>query len=79
MIIKMTVDKEADAVYLYLSKKKVAYSKELDAERITDYSDDGELRGIEFLSVSSGVNTNDLPHKAEIEKALRDKGIRAFA
>jgi len=79
MIIKMTVDKEADAVYLYLSKKKVAYSKELDAERIADYSDNGELRGIEFLSVSSGVNTNDLPHKAEIEKALRDKGIRAFA
>lgn len=79
MIIKMTYDKEADAVYLYLSNKKVAYSKELDTERIADYSEDGELRGIEFLSVSSGVNTSDLPHRAEIEKALRDKGIKAFA
>lgn len=79
MTIKMTYDKETDAVYIYLSNKKVAYSKELDTERIIDYSEDGELRGIEFLSVSSGVNTNDLPHRPEIEKALRNRGIKALA
>ncbi len=79
MIIKMTYDKEADAIYLYLSNKKVACSKELDAERIVDYSEDGELRGIEFLCVSNGVNTNDLPFRAEIERILYDRGIRAYA
>ena len=79
MKIEITHDKKADAVYLYLSKKKVAYTKELDTERIADYSEDGELRGIEFLSVSSGVNTDDLPHKAAIESALNDKGIKTYA
>ena len=79
MIIKMTYDRKADAVYLYFSLKKVAYSKELDTERIVDFSEDGELRGIEFLSVSDGVNTDDLPHRAEIERVLFDRGIKTFA
>lgn len=79
MIIKMTYDKEADAIYLYLSNKKVSYSKELDAERIIDYSEDGELRGIEFLRVSDGVNTDELPFRAEIERVLYDRGIKTYA
>ena len=79
MIIKMTYDKEADAIYLYLSNKKVSRSKELDAERILDYSKDGELRGIEFLCVSDGVNTDDLPFRSEIERVLYDRGIKTYA
>ena len=79
MIIKMTYDKEADAIYLYLSNKKVSYSKELDTERIIDYSEDGELRGIEFLRVSDGVNTDDLTFRAEIERVLYDRGIKTYA
>ena len=79
MIIEISYDKEADAVYLYLSNKKVAQSKELDTQRVVDYSEDGEIRGIEFLAVSNGVTTDDLPHRDEIERILFDRGIKTFA
>jgi len=79
MIIRITCDQKADAVYLYLSNNDVAYSKELDTERVIDYSADGEVRGIEFLSVSHGVNTDDLPYRSAIERALYDRGIRTYA
>jgi len=78
-MIKMTYDKQADAIYFYFSNKKVSYSKELDSERIIDYSSDDKPVGVELLNVSNGVNTDDLPNQAEIERALFDKGIRTYA
>jgi uncharacterized protein YuzE len=79
VMMKIMYDEKADAIYLCLSNKEVAYSKELDTERVIDYSADGEIRGIEFLSVSHGVNTDDLPYRAAIERALYDRGIRTYA
>ncbi len=79
MKITVSYDKEADAIYLYLSHKKISRTKELDSERIIDYSEDGEIRGIEFLTVRNGVNTDNLPYRNEIERALNDKGIKTFA
>jgi len=32
-----------------------------------------------LLCVSDGVNIDDLPNKAEIERALGDRGIKVFA
>lgn len=79
MKITMSYDKEADAIYLYLSHKKIIQSKELDTERIIDYSENGEIRGIELLAVSNGVNTENLPYRNEIERTLNEKGIKTFA
>ena len=79
MKITVSYDKEADAIYLYLSHKKISRSQELDSERIIDFSEDGEVRGIELLSVGNGVNTSSLPYRNEIERALNDKGIKTFA
>ena len=75
MKLEIKYDKKADSVYLYFSDKKVAYSRKLDKERTVDYSEEGEIRGIEFLSATSGVKTDDLPHRSAIERALYDKGI----
>ena len=76
---KMTYDREADAIYFHLTNKKVAYSRELDTDRIIDYSEDDEPRGVELLHVSNGVNTDDLPNQAEIEESLYNKGIKTYA
>jgi len=73
--LEIHYDKKADSVYLYFLDRRFAYSKRLDAERTVDYTEEGEIRGIEFLSASLGVKTDDLPHRSAIERALSDKGM----
>jgi len=75
----MEYDKKADAIYIYLSDAPYAYGRNLDHERRIDFAEDGTLIGVELLCVSTGVITDDLPNKAEIERALGDRGIKVFA
>ncbi len=75
MKLEIHYDKKADSVYLYFLDRRFAYSRKLDTARTVDYTEEGEIRGIEFLSASSGVKTDDLPHRSAIERALRDKGM----
>ena len=77
--MKIKYDENADAVYIYLSNKPYAYGKELDNERRIDYSSDGVPIGVELLSVSRGVNTEDLPEHERITKILEKKNIKIFA
>jgi len=72
-------DKQADAVYILISNKPYAYGKDLDNERRIDYDADGNPRGVELLCVSTGVITDDLPNRVELERALESRGIRACA
>ena len=72
-------DKQADAVYILLSNKPYAYGKDLDNERRIDYDADGNPRGVELLCVSTGVITDNLPNRVEIERALESRGIRSYA
>jgi len=72
-------DQTADAVYITFSNKPYDHGIDLDAERRIDYDVNGDIVGIELLCVSTGVITDDLPHRAEIERYLKDKGIKIFA
>lgn len=72
-------DKRADAIYILLSNKPYAYGKDLDNERRIDYDAKDNPRGVELLCVSTGVITDDLPNRAEIEQALDDRGIKVYA
>ena len=77
--MKIRHDKQADAIYILLSEKPYAYGRDLDEERRIDYDANGNPRGIELLCVSTGVITDDLPNRAEVERALEDRGIRVYA
>lgn len=77
--MKVKYDKKADAIYIYLSNEPYAYGKNLDHERRIDYDANDEPIGIELLCVSDGVITDDLPNRAEVERALDDRGIKVFA
>lgn len=77
--MKLKHDKTADAIYIKLSTKPYAYGKDLDDLRRIDYDADDNPRGVELLCVSKGVITDDLPDRAEIERALDDKGIKVYA
>jgi len=79
MTIKLKHDKTADAIYIKLSNMPYSHGKDLDDLRRIDYDANGKPRGIELLCVSTGVVTDDLPNRAEIEQALDDRGIKAYA
>jgi uncharacterized protein YuzE len=72
-------DREADAIYIYLSGAPYAYGKDLDNERRIDFDANGDPRGIELLCVSAGVITDDLPFRSEVERILGDNQIRIYA
>jgi len=69
-------DKQADAIYIELSDKPYAVSKELDETRYIDFASDNTVIGIELLSVSEGVTIDDLPERQKVEKILEKYGIK---
>lgn len=77
--MKIKYDRRADAIYITLSNMPYAYGKDLDDLRRIDYDTDNNPRGVELLCVSDGINTDDLPDKGEIERALRDRGVKIYA
>ncbi|GAH94949.1 unnamed protein product [marine sediment metagenome] len=77
--MRMEYDKEADAIYIYLGDAPYSRGKNLDNERRIDYDAKGIPIGVELLCVSTGVITDDLPNRVEIEHALDDKGIKVYA
>jgi uncharacterized protein YuzE len=53
--MKVTVDKEADALYMRLSDTRIHDSEEVKPGVILDYDDQNNLIGIEILRVSKQV------------------------
>ena len=53
--MKVTVDKEADALYMRLSDTRIHDSEEVKPGVILDYDDKNNLVGIEILRVSERV------------------------
>ena len=77
--MEIKYDRRADAIYITLSNMPYAHGKDLDDLRRIDYDIDDNPKGVELLGVSAGINTDDLPDKGEIERALRDRGIKVYA
>lgn len=74
--MKLEYDQAADAVYISLRRKPYARGTDLDDSRRVDYGDDGSPIGIELLTVSLGVNLDNLPEAHEVGKLLTSHGIR---
>ncbi|MBI2906493.1 MAG: DUF2283 domain-containing protein [Chloroflexi bacterium] len=58
--MKLTVDKEADALYLKLKEGHIAHTKEVGDGIILDFGDKDELIGIEILWLSDRVPSEAL-------------------
>ena len=50
--MKITFDKEADAVYIEFSSGEFASNKKIDDDTIIDLDKEGKILGIELLNVS---------------------------
>ena len=53
--MKITFDKEADAVYIEFSSGEFASNKKIDDDTIIDLDKNGNILGIELLSVSKRI------------------------
>ncbi len=53
--MKITFDKEADAVYIEFSNLKFSSNKKIDDNTIIDIDKEGNIIGIELLSVSKRI------------------------
>jgi uncharacterized protein YuzE len=79
MAVRLSYDREADAIYITLRELPYAYGEDIDHERRVDYSAYGEPIGVELLCVSDGVNVDDLPDQATIVRLLEEHRIMVFA
>jgi uncharacterized protein YuzE len=58
--MKMTFDKKADAMYIYLKEEKVFRTEDITSDTIVDYDKDGDVVGIEILSASKKIPMEEL-------------------
>ncbi len=58
--MKITFDREADALYIEFSEGKFASNKKIDENTIIDLDAKGNIIGIEFLDVSKRISKNFL-------------------
>ncbi|MBS3065670.1 DUF2283 domain-containing protein [Candidatus Pacearchaeota archaeon] len=58
--MKITFDREADAVYIELGIGKFAKNKKIDDETIIDLDEEGKILGIELLNVSKRMSKDFL-------------------
>jgi len=61
--------------YVEFSSADSARQIALDDATIIDDAADGSVVGVEFISPSRGVNLEDVPHAADIEREVRRLGL----
>ena len=76
--MRMTYDKEADAVYVYVTNASYSHGKKVDDQRRIDYDADGDVRGIELLNVSRGVDLRGVPFQAKIARLLEERHLKVL-
>jgi len=64
--MKLTIDREADALYLDLDDAPAAQSEEISPGVILDYNTEGKVTGIEMLYLSKRVSSSQL-RKVEVQ------------
>ncbi|WP_293444319.1 DUF2283 domain-containing protein [Persephonella sp.] len=58
--MEIKFDKEANALYIKLTDKPIAYTEEITPNIIVDYSEDGKPVGIEILNASRELKRENI-------------------
>lgn len=79
--MQVTFYPDEDAIYFTLSDEPFAYGKDLRDKTHLNFSVDGEVIGVEFLSISDGVDLSDIPEKVKyaISPVLEERGVKLYA
>ena len=76
-IMKLYVDKEADALYLRLDDSSILESQEVSAGVVLDYNEAKEVVGVEMLNLSkrsSDLNLSTLQFETVSKGVLLENG-----
>jgi uncharacterized protein YuzE len=78
---RIDYDEEADVLSIRLSDARPVRTETLDDLRLIDYSRDGGVVGMVFVSARGGVDLSGVPFAETIERLIRDRGLpfRVFA
>ncbi len=76
--MRFSHDAEADAIYITLRDMPYKWGEDLDHRRRIDFGKDNKPIGIELLSVSKGINLNDLPERATLTRLLTERGFHSL-
>ena len=66
--MRITYDKDVDALYIELSNKKAVESEEIENDIVLDYDADNKIIGIEILNCIKNHKDLILPAIKEIDK-----------
>ncbi len=78
-MLRIETDPTADAIYIQLLDEPIGYSKELDDNRLIDYTmNPGKPVGIDLLAVSEGVKLDGLPEVETIKRILVGLGVKVY-
>jgi len=78
-MLRMETDPRADAIYIQLLDEPIGYTKELDDNRLIDFTLNPEKPvGIHLLAVSEGVKLDGLPEAETIERILVGLGVKIY-
>ncbi len=58
--MKLTIDKESDALYFQIDDSKIVESEEVSPGIVLDYNERNEVVGVEMLRLSQRSSTIDL-------------------
>ena len=58
--MKLTVDKESDALYFRLDETPIVESEEVEPGIILDFNSDGKVVGVEMLVLSARIKPEQL-------------------
>ena len=70
--MRMHYSQDADAIYIRLKEDRIYNTDEVTPDIIMDYDDKGNVIGIEILSVSEKVDTQELIVQS-FDKVMVDK------
>jgi uncharacterized protein YuzE len=77
--LRYEYDRDADAIYVYLSEKPYAFGEDIGKERRVDYAADRTPIGVELTCVSHGVDLADLPARDELAELLTGLHVKLYA
>ncbi len=76
MVLTVLMDADLDSILIELEAGTAGYAKELDDDRIIDYSlNPGTPIGVSLHNVSQGVNLDGLPEPERIGAILNGLGV----
>jgi uncharacterized protein YuzE len=73
--MKAEYERRYDAAYFAFSSAASVRQERLPGLRVIDYGADGSVVGVEFISVSRGLDLGGVPHAGDIEREARRMGL----